>query len=70
MTPDLSRDQIVYLINQFIFNARDRNLTYDRLIEGMTYDELSSKYFMSVRHVQNLIHKNKDIVFSHVDRLP
>lgn len=67
---DLSRDEIVYLIEQFIFSRRDRSLSYDRLIEGMTYEELASKYYMSVRHIKNLIHKNKDIIFSHVDRLP
>jgi hypothetical protein len=67
---DLSRDEIVYLIEQFIFSRRDRSLSYDRLIEGMTYEELAEKYYMSVRHIKNLIHKNKDIIFSHVDRLP
>ena len=67
---DLSRDEIVYLIEQFIFSRRDRSLSYDRLIEGMTYEELAGKYFMSVRHIKNLIHKNKDIIFSHIDRLP
>ena len=67
---DLSRDEIVWLIEQFIFSKRDRALTYDRLIDGMTYEELSEKYFMSVRHIKSLIHKNKEIVFGHIDRLP
>jgi len=67
---DLSRDEIVHLINQFIFSRRDRDMTKDRLLEGMTYEELAEKYFMSVRHIKNIIHKCKDIVFSHVDRLP
>ena len=67
---DLSRDEIVYLIQQFIFSKRDRTLTYDRLIEGMTYDQLAEKYYMSVRQIKNIVHKNKEIVYSHVDRLP
>ena len=66
---DLSRDEIVYLIEQFIFSKRDRAMTYDRLIDGLTYDELADKYYMSVRHIKNLIHKNKEIVFGHADRL-
>ena len=45
-------------------------MTYDRLIEGMTYEELAEKYFLSVRQVKNIIHKCKESVFSHVDRLP
>ena len=67
---DLSRDQITYLINQFIFSRRDREITIDRLLDGMTYEELAEKYYMSVRHIKSIIHKCKDIVFSHVDRLP
>lgn len=70
MIPDLSRDEIVYLIQQFLFSRRDRSMTYDRLIEGMTYEELAEKYFLSVRQVKNIIHKCKESVFSHVDRLP
>lgn len=67
---DLSRDEIVYLAQQFIFSRRDRDLILDRLLEGMTYDELSEKYFMSPRHIKNIVHKNKEIIFSHIDRLP
>lgn len=70
MIPDLSRDEIVYLVEQFIFNRRDRDLTLDRLLDGMTYEQLAEKYYMSVRQIKNLIHKNKEIVFSHIDRLP
>lgn len=67
---DLSRDEITYLIQQFIFNRRDRAMLFDRLIDGMTYEELAGKYYMSVRQIKNIVHKNKDIVFSHIDRLP
>ena len=67
---DLSRDEINYLIHQFVFSRRDRDLIYDRLIEGMTYEELAGKYFLSVRQIKNIVHKCKEAVFSHVDRLP
>jgi hypothetical protein len=67
---DLSRDDIVYLIQQFVFSKRDRQVIYDRLIDGLTFDQLSAKHDLSVRQVKNIFRKNKDIVFSHVDRLP
>lgn len=67
---DLSKDEITYLIGQFIFSRRDRELIYDRLIDGMTYDELSVKYHTSVRQIKNIVHRCKDVIFSHVDRLP
>lgn len=67
---DLSRDEINYLIEQFVFSKRDRQMIRDRLLDGMTYEELAEKYYMSVRQIKNIIHKNKDIVFGHIDRLP
>ena len=67
---DLSRDDIVYLIQQFVFSKRDRAIIYERLIDGLTFDQLSTKHDLSVRQIKNIVRKNKDIVFSHVDRLP
>ena len=67
---DLSRDEIVFLIQQFVFNKRDRDLIYDRLIDGLTISELSDKYSLSDSQVKVIIKKTRDIVFSHADRLP
>ena len=67
---DLSRDEIVFLIQQFVFNKRDRDLIYDRLIDGITICELSNKYSLSDSQVKVIIKKTRDIVFSHAYRLP
>lgn len=67
---DLSRDEIVWLITQFVFSKRDRDLISDRLLEGLTYEQLSEKYFLSVRQVKTIAHRCKEIIYSHVDRLP
>lgn len=67
---DLSRDEIVFLIEQFVFNKRDRDLIYDRLIDGLTISELSNKYSLSDSQVKVIIRKTRDIVFSHAYRLP
>lgn len=66
---DLSRDDIVYLIQQFVFSRRDRQVIYDRLIDGLTFEQLGEKHGMSVRQIKNIVRKNKEIVFGHVDRL-
>ena len=66
---DLSRDDIVFLIQQFVFSRRDRQVIYDRLIDGLTFDELAFKHSLSVRQIKNIVRKNKEIVFGHVDRL-
>lgn len=60
----------VYEGTAYRFERSQREMLKDRLLDGMTYDELSRKYYMSVRHIKSLIHRNKEIVFTHVDRLP
>lgn len=67
---DLSRDDIVWLIEQFVFSRRDRLIIYDRLIDGLTFEQLSEKHDLSVRQVKNIVQKTKKIVFGHIDRLP
>ena len=67
---DLSKDDIVYLIEQFVFNKRDRDLAYDRLIDGVTFDELTEKYHLSDSQVKVIVKRTREIVFSHADRLP
>ena len=67
---DLSKDEIVFLIEQFVFNKRDRDLIYDRLIDGVTFENLASKYQLSDSQVKVIVKRTKEIVFSHADRLP
>jgi len=68
--PDLSRNEITYLIEQYVFSARDRKMLKLRLLDGFTYEKLSEIFDLSVRQVRNIIRKNKEIVFDHIDRLP
>ena len=67
---DLSKDDIVYLIEQFVFNKRDRDLIYFRLIDGVTVSQLAEIFDLSESQVKVIIKKTRDTVFSHIDRLP
>ena len=67
---DLSKDDIVYLIEQFVFNKRDRDLIYLRLIDGVTVSQLAEIFDLSESQVKVIIKKTRDTVFSHIDRLP
>lgn len=43
------------LIDEYIHNARDRRIMKDRLINGVTIEELSARYEMSVSQVQRKV---------------
>ena len=66
---DLSRSEISFLIDEYIFSARDREILKSRFLDGVTYEKLAEMYDLSVRQVKNIIRKSRDQVFRHVDRL-
>ena len=49
-------------IDEYIHYARDREILKDRLIDGMTYAELSDKYNLSERHIKTIVKKADKIL--------
>jgi len=66
----ITYSEVRYLISEFIFSKRDRDLISDRLLDGMSIGELASKYNLCERQVKNVIAKNKKIIFGNIHRLP
>lgn len=44
------------LINQWIFNEEHRNIMKSRLLDGLSYDDLSKKYGKSIRQLKNIVY--------------
>ena len=57
---NLSRDELQYLIDQWIFNERHRMILADRLFNGTTYERLAEKYGLSTQQVKNIVYKAMD----------
>ena len=57
---NLSRSELQYLIDQWIFNERDRLIVADRLFRSATYEQLAEKYDMSDRQIKNIVYKAID----------
>lgn len=63
---DLSRSQIENLIYEWIFNKRHRDILIDRLLEGMTFQDIAEKYDLSVQHTKRIIYKAEEKLFKHL----
>ena len=66
---DYSRTEIESAIDEWIIgkNAqRNRSVLKSRLIDGLTFEELSEKYDMSVRQIQNIVYKSQEKIFRHL----
>ena len=66
---DLSRSDIEWLIEQYLFVARDREIAKARWIDGMTFDEIAERFDISPRQAKTIIRNARDRVLNHVDRL-
>lgn len=65
-THDLSRSQVDYLINEWIFKERDRAILKRRLLDGICYEPLAEEFGLSVRQVKNIVYRSELKIFSHI----
>lgn len=63
---NLSRSELQYLIDQWIFNERHRIILSDRLFNGTTYERLAEKYGLSTQQVKNIVYKAMDKLEKHL----
>ena len=63
---DLSRSEWESLIEEWIFNERDRAILKRRLLDGIIYDKLAEEFDLSVRHVKKIVYKGEEKLFKHL----
>lgn len=63
---DLSRSEISALIDEWIFNERDRKILKRRLLDGICYEPLAEEFDLSVRQVKTIVYKSQETLFKHV----
>ena len=63
---NLSRSELQYLIDQWVFNERNRLILADRLFNGTTYERLAEKYDLSTQQVKNIVYKAMDRLEKHL----
>ena len=66
---ELSRSQIAYLIDEWIFNERDRAVLKRRLLDGIKYAALSEEFELSVRRTKSIVYKAEEKLFKKIDKL-
>ena len=58
-----SNTEVMALIKDRIHSSRDRAILRDRLIHGLTYEQLAEAHHLSVRQVKRIVYKGQDIIF-------
>ena len=63
---NLSRSDLQYLIDQWIFNELHRLILADRLFNGTTYERLAEKYDLSTQQIKTIVYKAMDRLEKHL----
>lgn len=60
------RSEIERLIDEWIFNERDRAILKRRLLDGCCYEPLAEEFDLSVRHVKSIVYKAQERLYKHI----
>lgn len=62
---DLSKQQVLYLIDAYIFNERNRQIVIRRLLDSVCYEDLAEEYGLSVNQVKTICYKAIEKISAH-----
>ena len=63
---NLSRSQWCEIIDQWIFNERDRALLKRRLLDGICFEKLAEEFELSVPHTKDIVARAQKKLFVHI----
>ena len=61
-----SRSEVEIIIDEWIFNERNRNILKRRLLDGVTFEKLAEEFDLSTQQVKKIVYKCNDIISLHI----
>ena len=59
-TINTSRSEAERLINEWIFNARDRDILKRRILDGISFEELAEEFHLSTQRTKVIVYRSLD----------
>jgi DNA-directed RNA polymerase specialized sigma subunit len=63
---DLSRTEWEHLIDEWIFNEREKEILKRRLLDGLTFEQLAEEFNYSDKNIQRIIYKGTARLFKKI----
>lgn len=63
---DMPRSEWEHLIDEWIFNERDRLILKRRLLDGICYEPLAYEFNLTDKQVKNIVYKLQNKLFKHL----
>ena len=64
--PDYTNSEIASLIDEYIHNAIYRDVLKDRLIDGLTLEQIAERRDLSVTTVKRIVYRAEDKLFARI----
>lgn len=55
----VSTSELSYLIDEWIFNERNRKIVKRKMIDGITFEKLAEEFDLSVQQVKSIVYKSQ-----------
>lgn len=59
MEVKVSTSELSYLIDEWIFNERNRKIVKRKMIDGITFEKLAEEFDLSVQQVKSIVYKSQ-----------
>lgn len=63
---NIPRSEVEKIIDEWIFNERNRNLLKRRLLDGITYERLAEEFDLSTQRVKSIVYKSWEVLSHHM----
>ena len=58
--------EVSALVDEYVHNQRDRDILRRRLIDGVSFDDLSDEFGLSVQRLKAIVYEHRREIFSHL----
>lgn len=59
------RSEVEHIIDEWIFNERDRAIMKRRL-DGITYERLAEEFDLSTQRIKMIVYRSQDVISCHL----
>ena len=61
----LPRSKWIEIINEWVFDERDRQILIRKLLDGVSFERLAEEVDMSERQIKNIVYKHIEKIIKH-----
>ena len=62
-----SRSEVEFIIDEWIFNERNRNILKRRMLDGITFERLAEEFDLSTQQVKSIVYKCRDKISAFIE---